>query len=107
MDFMDILGSRSKLMILVLPYASLFRSLQHHYRLGIGNLRIDLESLQLPPGETDVDARVGVGNVRVIVPPDVAVRVHANAQIDRKSTRLNSSHVEISYAVFCLKKKTR
>src|SRR5438874_4057169 len=25
---------------------------------------------------------------------------------DRKSTRLNSSHVEISYAVFCLKKKT-
>src|SRR5690625_6570002 len=27
--------------------------------------------------------------------------------IDRKSTRLNSSHVAISYAVFCLKKKTR
>src|SRR5699024_11595688 len=27
------------------------------------------------------------------------------AQIDRKSTRLNSSHVSISYAVFCLKKK--
>src|SRR5699024_12798964 len=27
--------------------------------------------------------------------------------IDRKSTRLNSSHVSISYAVFCLKKKTR
>src|SRR5699024_11559327 len=27
-------------------------------------------------------------------------------QIDRKSTRLNSSHVSISYAVFCLKKKT-
>src|SRR6267378_3109693 len=27
------------------------------------------------------------------------------ARIDRKSTRLNSSHVEISYAVFCLKKK--
>src|SRR5699024_12149586 len=26
---------------------------------------------------------------------------------DRKSTRLNSSHVSISYAVFCLKKKTR
>src|SRR5690349_23385274 len=33
---------------------------------------------------------------------------HARAEIvigDRKSTRLNSSHVEISYAVFCLKKK--
>src|SRR5690606_41585950 len=27
------------------------------------------------------------------------------ARIDRKSTRLNSSHVKISYAVFCLKKK--
>src|SRR5690606_41046719 len=28
-----------------------------------------------------------------------------NAALDRKSTRLNSSHVKISYAVFCLKKK--
>src|SRR5438874_7760589 len=28
-------------------------------------------------------------------------------QADRKSTRLNSSHVEISYAVFCLKKKNK
>src|SRR5207249_6263785 len=33
---------------------------------------------------------------------DVAARV-----VDRKSTRLNSSHVSISYAVFCLKKKNR
>src|SRR5690242_184502 len=35
-------------------------------------------------------------------------RVHAaqqGAEIDRKSTRLNSSHMSISYAVFCLKKK--
>src|SRR5699024_12536803 len=30
-----------------------------------------------------------------------------NLLIDRKSTRLNSSHVSISYAVFCLKKKRR
>src|SRR5204863_5027688 len=30
---------------------------------------------------------------------------HRQRQQDRKSTRLNSSHVEISYAVFCLKKK--
>src|SRR5690554_7641141 len=29
------------------------------------------------------------------------------ASLDRKSTRLNSSHVRISYAVFCLKKKTK
>src|SRR3712207_8197445 len=28
-------------------------------------------------------------------------------QVDRKSTRLNSSHANISYAVFCLKKKTK
>src|SRR5690349_23635397 len=37
-----------------------------------------------------------------------AVEAHGrrvNAAKDRKSTRLNSSHVEISYAVFCLKKK--
>src|SRR5438874_9467451 len=32
-------------------------------------------------------------------------RRQADASQDRKSTRLNSSHVEISYAVFCLKKK--
>src|SRR2546430_11709689 len=30
-----------------------------------------------------------------------------DAGIDRKSTRLNSSHSQISYAVFCLKKKTK
>src|SRR5690349_24153237 len=32
--------------------------------------------------------------------------IHMLPPLDRKSTRLNSSHVEISYAVFCLKKKT-
>src|SRR5690625_6208991 len=31
---------------------------------------------------------------------------HLRVKTDRKSTRLNSSHVAISYAVFCLKKKT-
>src|SRR5438874_13476379 len=31
----------------------------------------------------------------------------AGEELDRKSTRLNSSHVEISYAVFCLKKKKK
>src|SRR5690606_42062904 len=35
-------------------------------------------------------------------PPPSRVR---RASLDRKSTRLNSSHVKISYAVFCLKKK--
>src|SRR3712207_8556136 len=32
--------------------------------------------------------------------------VRPRARVDRKSTRLNSSHANISYAVFCLKKKT-
>src|SRR3712207_7101613 len=50
---------------------------------------------------------VGLG-VRVRVLPDIVLwrRLHdANHGIDRKSTRLNSSHANISYAVFCLKKK--
>src|SRR3712207_7681576 len=40
----------------------------------------------------------------VVADPRVADRLHSR---DRKSTRLNSSHANISYAVFCLKKKTR
>src|SRR3712207_7748931 len=35
-----------------------------------------------------------------------ATRPHVRRGRDRKSTRLNSSHANISYAVFCLKKKT-
>src|SRR5690554_6973059 len=45
------------------------------------------------------------------VAPDLFWRVNDNtdldADVDRKSTRLNSSHVRISYAVFCLKKKKK
>src|SRR6266496_5617728 len=43
-------------------------------------------------------------------PPDRLLEVERELQRrgpDRKSTRLNSSHVEISYAVFCLKKKKK
>src|SRR5690625_6647266 len=36
-----------------------------------------------------------------------AEEVEVETETDRKSTRLNSSHVAISYAVFCLKKKTK
>src|SRR5690554_7374853 len=39
-----------------------------------------------------------------IVRPDKVMQVRTSF-LDRKSTRLNSSHVRISYAVFCLKKK--
>src|SRR2546430_13179394 len=35
------------------------------------------------------------------------VPYHAHVHVDRKSTRLNSSHSQISYAVFCLKKKKK
>src|SRR5947209_9821904 len=38
---------------------------------------------------------------------DALLRPHRPAGRDRKSTRLNSSHANISYAVFCLKKKKR
>src|SRR3712207_8535525 len=37
---------------------------------------------------------------------DAGVAEYPDLPIDRKSTRLNSSHANISYAVFCLKKKT-
>src|SRR5438874_13832306 len=40
-------------------------------------------------------------------PGDPDARGPGRAVLDRKSTRLNSSHVEISYAVFCLKKKKK
>src|SRR5207245_6596556 len=43
-----------------------------------------------------------VKKIRVPSPPWTAL----SAKLDRKSTRLNSSHGSISYAVFCLKKKT-
>src|SRR5690606_39852194 len=42
-----------------------------------------------------------IGNGHRLIPP----RVFKTMAVDRKSTRLNSSHVKISYAVFCLKKK--
>src|SRR5215475_15254520 len=40
-------------------------------------------------------------------PADVPGSTRPPARRDRKSTRLNSSHVKISYAVFCLKKKKK
>src|SRR2546430_9945363 len=45
------------------------------------------------------------GPVRPVLPARAGRCAHAGALRDRKSTRLNSSHSQISYAVFCLKKK--
>src|SRR5438874_3095104 len=51
----------------------------------------------------NIPTTLGVGYS--LIPSMAPARVESRR--DRKSTRLNSSHVEISYAVFCLKKKTR
>src|SRR5438445_10093443 len=48
---------------------------------------------------------IGPSNARKIL-AETGVNVDARILRDRKSTRLNSSHANISYAVFCLKKKT-
>src|SRR5690606_40517606 len=54
------------------------------------------------------DARDLAGVQQLILPVRSAeAQPPEDLDEDRKSTRLNSSHVKISYAVFCLKKKTR
>src|SRR5690349_21878068 len=59
------------------------------------------------PRRFSASARSGraAGSAGVAAAPAGARAAAAVAESDRKSTRLNSSHVEISYAVFCLKKK--
>src|SRR2546430_6740718 len=80
------------------------------------NTREDL-SLAYTPGvaevcraiaadETLVDRYTWVGHTVAVVTDGSAVLGLGNIGPDRKSTRLNSSHSQISYAVFCLKKKT-
>src|SRR5207248_10837132 len=69
------------------PYTTLFRSRRDPQRRGEVHVR-----------EPPLDRRVRVEHAR-----GEAVA----AGVDRKSTRLNSSHRTISYAVFCLKKKNR
>src|SRR5204863_5066309 len=66
---------------------------RYGHALGFGPERDLLDLLRLLFMQLALLARGGLG------------RDMAAALIDRKSTRLNSSHVEISYAVFCLKKK--
>jgi phage shock protein PspC (stress-responsive transcriptional regulator) len=55
--------------------------LEDEYRLAVGALDLDLRSLQLPAGETHVDARVDIGDLLVIVPADVALQVRATAEM--------------------------
>src|SRR5690349_22207896 len=68
------------------PYTTLFRSQIYFERAQRGHVSDSQPSVRRPSGS------------------DIVAGHHI---IDRKSTRLNSSHVEISYAVFCLKKKKK
>src|SRR3712207_8723011 len=75
------------------PYTTLFRSLPaHHQRRHQSgfHIRIQEETQRIERGIADT------GNHR-----------NEGAIQDRKSTRLNSSYANISYAVFCLKKKKK
>src|SRR5438034_7152507 len=86
------------------PYTTLFRSPSRSPANGDGG------------GSADVTARLEVkpapdGTVRLVVYAPGAATVELAGDFtdwqDRKSTRLNSSHTVISYAVFCLKKKKK
>src|SRR3712207_7433492 len=78
------------------PYTTLFRSAGDICR---GCLCItDLEEILAKDKPESSNARKAVNELYGRL---------AAAQGDRKSTRLNSSHANISYAVFCLKKKTK
>src|SRR3712207_8877446 len=81
------------------PYTTLFRSADRTCS--------PLVSLRCPSG---VDPEGGRSAAAVAEPASHGPHVDASTNqlgggVDRKSTRLNSSHANISYAVFCLKKK--
>src|SRR5690554_7755744 len=88
------------------PYTTLFRSLS-------GGLRLNYNSDYGYHGTWQTVARVSWGDFSFrgnvgtgYKSPTLKDRhMEYQAPTDRKSTRLNSSHVRISYAVFCLKKK--
>src|SRR3712207_7163095 len=91
------------------PYTTLFRS----GHMAIVRCSVGVEAI---PRARNGDEVARVPRVRFEFAPQVAhvgaqvgrfvpVRCAAQRARDRKSTRLNSSHANISYAVFCLKKK--
>src|SRR5688572_31778237 len=82
------------------PYTTLFRS---DYPLGPGSRKT------ISAGD-DAELRDQAFGARITFDlPGVAERAmyFGTDPLDRKSTRLNSSHSQISYAVFCLKKKKK
>src|SRR2546430_12490233 len=80
------------------PYTTLFRS---KTKLALGG--------PAGAGGADVDDTVDVGGVKLARRKvnDLNKDALRGLAEDRKSTRLNSSHSQISYAVFCLKKKKK
>jgi phage shock protein PspC (stress-responsive transcriptional regulator) len=55
--------------------------LQRTYRLGVGELKVDLRDLRLPVGETRVNARADIADVVVVVPAEAAVRAYGKARL--------------------------
>src|SRR3712207_8884154 len=81
------------------PYTTLFRSQLE----PLPSQPAGIDSLHPVAAADDQDAE---GTVPSVEMPVTAPAYTAFPPPDRKSTRLNSSHANISYAVFCLKKKT-
>src|SRR2546430_11408947 len=78
------------------PYTTLFRS--------DGDPRVDIPSL-VPRLERGSFSMLFMGDATEQAQADLLLSPTSLGARDRKSTRLNSSHSQISYAVFCLKKK--
>src|SRR3712207_7023575 len=90
------------------PYTTLFRSqTTGRARFDVTNYRIEA---QLLPAEHILRAGAEVTFTPLEPTRSVVFELNGSLKvesIDRKSTRLNSSHANISYAVFCLKKNKR
>src|SRR3712207_6868750 len=85
------------------PYTTLFRSVYARRRdLLVSRLRSAGAELDAPEGTFYAWWRLPAGLTAEALLTEHRIAV---APGDRKSTRLNSSHANISYAVFCLKKK--
>src|SRR3712207_7871747 len=80
------------------PYTTLFRSVRREERPGVGEVRLRQHQQRL-------ETAVVRGDQGAVDEPGARFGVGEGGDEDRKSTRLNSSHANISYAVFCLKKK--
>src|SRR3712207_7776076 len=90
------------------PYTTLFRSERRPRRQATALLHLQLQEgrlLPIRPGERRQAARLGA-RAAAKGPASPRAPDRGGRDADRKSTRLNSSHANISYAVFCLKKKT-